>query len=165
MATGKTTGTDGADRDDRERLDDAIALIAEVPGYAAVAGELRTLRTGGRLRIDLTLRDRAVTDFLGRITVGPEAIRDDRVGLAATLVHERFHRTQPVFAKTLSFWGGVFTRTPVWRRLEEPAYRASLDFLRVLEDWARDSGRIVLAEAARREQAVVGTAFRTFYGE
>ncbi|WP_395090086.1 hypothetical protein [Armatimonas sp.] len=106
----------------------AIALIACVPGYEAIAQNL-TRRT---VRYVPELSDRGQATLTGVILIGPEALLGSVVGLAETLVHEEFHTRQNHLLKTHSFWSGVFTRTPVMARYERPAYQAALDFLAVL---------------------------------
>ena len=142
-----------------ERLDDAIALIARVPGYEGVAAELSELRVRGRLRV-ANISDRGQASVWGTITLGPEAFEGGAVGLAETLVHERFHLTQFPLAKTASFWGGVFTGTPVWCRLERPAYRAALAFLDALA-----AARPELADECFSESEAVRASFSAHYGE
>ena len=139
-------------------LDEALALIGSVPGYEAVAAQLAGLRARGRLRVE-EISDRGTASVWGVITLGPEAFEGGLVGLAETLVHERFHLTQFPLARTVSFWGGVLTWTPVWRRLERPAYRAALDFLAALA-----AARPELAEECSSEAESVRAAFLAHYG-
>jgi hypothetical protein len=122
------------------------------------------LLLSGQLRFDPTLSDRAVTDWRGHITVGSEPMTGCLVGLAETLVHEQFHRTQPAYAKTLSFWGGIITQTPVWRRLEMPAYRAAYAFLIAMEQYAVESERSDWIREAQQERFAVLHAFQALYG-
>jgi hypothetical protein len=143
----------------------AFDLILRVPGYPHTGKILTALYQAGDIRFDSTLEDRATTDWRGIITVGPEAVDSGRVGLAETLVHEQFHRTQPVYTKTISFWSGIATKTPVWRRLELPAYRAALDFLKALEVYAQQQQDPELVAEAQREQFAVTASFRAFYGD
>ena len=136
----------------------ALSLIRATPNYAPVADALELLRKQGYLTFNATLPDRATTDWQGHIVVGPEAAFASVVGLAETLVHEQFHRTQPVYAKTLSFWGGVFTQSSVWERLERPAYRAAYDFLSAVENYSPTH-----AEVARQEKRAVKQSFQANY--
>jgi hypothetical protein len=48
-------------------------------------------------------------------------------------VHEANHLRQNPLLKTVSFWGGVVTRTPGMRRYEQPAYQAAVDFLEAVK--------------------------------
>ncbi len=110
------------------KIEQAIALIARVPGYAEVAQNL-SRRT---VRFVPTLIDRGQVTLMGVILIGLEALEGSLVGLAETLVHEEFHTRQRHLLKTHSFWSGVFTRTPVMARYERPAYKAALEFLLAL---------------------------------
>lgn len=139
-------------------LDEALALIASAPGYEAVAAHLEDLRSKGKIRVE-EIADRATASVWGALALGPEALTGGAVGLAETLVHERFHLTQAPLAKTASFWGGVFTGTPVWRRLERPAYRAAVAFLDALAQVRPD-----LAFACSSESEAVRAAFLAHYG-
>lgn len=112
------------------RVAGAIALIAKVPGYASVAEELARCK----IRYIPTLLDRGQATLAGTILLGPEAWEAGPVGLAETLVHEHYHTRQNPFAKTPSFWMGVFTRTPVMARYERPAYQAATTFLERLAE-------------------------------
>ena len=145
--------------DATESLVEALALIASVPGYDGVAAELSELRARGKLRV-ANISDRGQASVWGTITLGPEAFEGGAVGLAETLVHERFHLTQFPLSKTVSFWSGVFTRTPVWRRLERPAYRAALEFLGALA-----AARPELADECFTEAEAVRASFLAHYGE
>lgn len=107
------------------RIAQAVTLIAQVPGYTPVAQDLATRP----IYFVPTLKDRGEARLNGSILIGPEALEGSLVGLAETLVHEQFHTQQSPFAKTPSFWLGVFTRTPLMARYERPAYRAALRFL------------------------------------
>ncbi len=140
-------------------LDDALALIASVPGYEEVAQSLRDKQTAGKLLCE-DIEDRGSASMLGVIRIGPETLSDGPVALAATLVHEHFHTTQPPLTKTASLWAGVFTRTHIWRRLERPAYRAAVEFLQAL---AR--ARPNLAETCAHEIAANESAFRALYND
>ena len=140
-------------------LEEALALIGSAPGYGAVAAHLAALRARGRIRVE-AISDRGTASVWGVITLGPEAFEGGAVGLAETLVHERFHLTQFPLAKTVSFWGGVFTGAPVWRRLERPAYRAALDFLSSLS-----LARPDLEGECLSESEAVRAAFLAHYGE
>jgi hypothetical protein len=143
----------------RSTLDDALALIARVPGYAPVAEQLQRLRDRGAIRILPGLADRAHAGLLGSITLGPEPFQDGVLSLAETLVHEAFHLRQNPLEKTASFWLGVVTGAPVMRRYERPAYRAAADFLRAVAAHLPE-----LADEAARERFAVEQVFRTEYG-
>ena len=110
------------------KIEQAIGLIACVPGYEVVAQSL-TRRT---IRFVPTLIDRGQATLTGVILLGSEALDGGLVGLAETLVHEEFHTRQSHLLKTHSFWSGVFTQTAVMARYERPAYQAALDFLAAL---------------------------------
>ncbi len=140
-------------------LDDALALIASVPGYGAVVGSLHEKRSAGKLRLE-DIEDRGSASALGVIRIGPEALSDGPVALAATLVHEQFHTTQFPLTKTASFWAGAITRTHVWRRLERPAYRAAVEFLQALARARPD-----LADQCAHEIAANESAFRALYND
>ncbi|WP_309688567.1 hypothetical protein [Armatimonas sp.] len=135
-------------------ITEAIALIARVPGYKAIARNL-TRRT---VRYVPTLIDRGQATLMGVILIGPEALLGGVVGLAETLVHEEFHTRQNHLLKTHSFWSGVFTRTPVMARYERPAYQAALDFLAVLAATCPEYASEALAEAD-----AVRTSYTAFY--
>lgn len=116
----------------RHRIYEAIALIASIPGYEAEAGSLREMLVTGRIRYVEMLEDRAHAGLLGSITLGPEPFAPGStvLGLAETLIHERFHLSQNPLEKTASFWAGVATKTDVMARYEKPAYQAAEIFLR-----------------------------------
>lgn len=138
------------------RLDEAITLIATVPGYEAVAAHLRRCT----IRYIPTLEDRGqVTRFTGVILIGPEALYQGVVGLAETLVHEEYHTRQHPLLKTHSFWSGVFTRTDVMARYERPAYQAAADFL---DSLARTHPEH--AEEAQAEAELVRASYASLYG-
>jgi hypothetical protein len=141
-------------------LEAALALIERTPGYAEAGAELRSLAARGRIVLLAGMEDRAHTGLTGRIYLGPEPFAEgSALGLAETLIHERFHLHQVPLLKTASFWAGVFTGTPVMRRYEAPAYRAALDFLEAVEAAFPE-----LAAEARREQAAVRAVFAANYG-
>jgi hypothetical protein len=140
-------------------LPEAIALIDSVPGYEGIASALSQKRAAGKLRVE-AIADRGSASVWGVIRLGPEVMGEGPVAIAATLVHEHFHTTQAPLAKTASFWTGVFTRTPVWRRLERPAYRAAVEFLEAL---ARS--RPELATMCAAESDATRTSFEAHYGE
>jgi hypothetical protein len=141
------------------RIVEALALIGSLPGYEDVAAHLEDLRAKGKIRVE-EIADRGTASVWGVITLGPEALTGGAVGLAETLVHERFHLTQAPLAKTASFWGGVFTGTPVWRRLERPAYNAAVEFLDALA-----VARPELSDECSSEAESVRAAFLAHYGE
>jgi hypothetical protein len=136
------------------RVRQAVELVARTPGYESEASELADLLRRGRLRYAPELEDRALVTLTGVIKLGPEALDGSLVGLAETLVHERYHLHQPHLHKTASFWAGVATRTPVMRRYERPAYLAGLRFLQAVERAFPH-----LAETARGEQEDVAATF------
>lgn len=116
----------------RAHVEIALQLLRAIPNYARIADELTSLAQSGRLRFDENLEERAyAVSLLGyqRVTLGPEVFDGSALSLAQTLVHERYHLRQNPLLKTVSFWCGIFTRTPVMRRYERPAYRAALQFL------------------------------------
>lgn len=142
-------------------LDDTLALIASTPGYEAVAADLSRLRDRGRIRFAPDLADRAHAGLLGALTLGPEAFDgNSALSLAETLVHEHHHLfQQPPLLKTVSFWAGVATRTPVMARYERPAYAAALGFLQAIARARPD-----LADEATREASAVEATFAANYG-
>jgi hypothetical protein len=88
-------------------------------GYAGVADDLARLRNRGAIAFSPRLPDRAHAGLTGTITLGPESLEGDVVGLAETLVTSTTHlRRQNPLAKTLSFWKGVARRSPVMRDYE-----------------------------------------------
>lgn len=138
----------------------AISLIERTPGYEALGVELRGLAASGRIVLVPHLTDRAHAGLTGRIYLGPEPFAEGSVlGLAETLVHERFHLHQFPLLKTASFWAGVATGTPPMARYERPAYRAAYDFLEAVAAAFPD-----LTDEARREQAAVAAVFAAEYG-
>jgi hypothetical protein len=142
------------------RIEAALALIRATPGYAGVADDLARLRDRGAIRFSPRLPDRAHAGLTGTITLGPESLEGDVVGLAETLVHEHYHlRRQNPLAKTLSFWKGVARRSPVMRDYERPAYQAAVDFLRAVERSAPEH-----AASAVAERGAVAEAFAAHYG-
>ena len=137
----------------------AIDLIRSVPGYQAVADDLRR----AHVRFDPHLPDRARVSLRGVITLGPEPFAGPSeailVSIAGTLVHEHWHTRQNPFEKTWSFWAGVLTRTHPMRRYEARAYRRQAIFLRALAaahpaSWAY----------ARHEQEAALASFASLYG-
>src|SRR5690349_20484335 len=115
-------------------LGSAFQIIRSTPGYAKIAVELAQLASDNRIRIDRELEDRAQAGLLGTIILGVEAIESHPLSLAQTLLHEYYHLKQNPFEKTISYWCGVWKRTPVMQRFERPAYRAALDFLQSVEN-------------------------------
>lgn len=107
----------------------------------------------------MALQDRAQAGLLGTITLGPEAAEASPVSLAQTLVHEHHHLHQNLLLKTLSFWLGILTRTPVMRRYEQPAYQAAVDFLEAVK---RTHPR--LAGEAQAEQVAIRQVFAADFG-
>lgn len=140
-------------------LEQAIEVVAATPGYASQALALRRLMTRERIRFHAGLGDRAQAGLTKIITLGPEAMESHPVSLAQTLVHELFHLHQNPFLKTVSFWSGVATRTPVMRRYEQPAYRAAYDFLEAVKN-----AQPHLAAIAQSEQDAIQQVFACDYG-
>jgi hypothetical protein len=141
-------------------LPEALQIIRAVPGYTEVGVELAQLASENRIRFDPALEDRAQAGLLGVITLGPEAMGSSSLSLAQTLVHEHFHlRRQNPFLKTLSFWSGIASGTPVMKRYEQPAYQAAHDFLEVVK-----RTKIHLANEADNEQRAIRQVFNTEYG-
>jgi hypothetical protein len=140
-------------------LAEALALIASVPGYETIARSLHDKQTSGKLRLE-NIADRGSASVWGVIRIGPEVLADGPVALSATLVHEQFHTTQFPLVKTGSFWAGVVTGTPVWRRLERPAYRAAVGFLQALARARPD-----LAAECAREIGATCASFQSLYGD
>jgi len=139
----------------------ALDLIVATPGYEGVADDLARLDRAGRIRYAATLEDRAHAGQLGTITLGPEALATGPLSLAETLVHEHFHlKRQNPFHKTVSFWSGIATRTPIMARYERAAYWAALDFLHAVAQARPD-----LADEARQEAVAVEATFAACYGE
>jgi hypothetical protein len=144
----------------QQTLTQTIALIAQVPGYAAVAADLATILAAGKIRIVPTLVDRGHAGLLrDSITLGLEPFDSVPVGLAETLVHEHFHLGQHPLLKTASFWSGVFTQTNIMRRYEAPAYRAGVDFLRALSAQFPQ-----YAPEAENEISAICQTYETDYG-
>jgi hypothetical protein len=137
----------------------ALQLIAATSGYEMMARELNQLTQMRRILVDETLADRAQTSLLKTITLGPEAIASSPLSLAQTLVHEQFHLHQNPLLKTVSFWSGTLTRTPVMARYERPAYRAAWKFL---ESAARAHPH--LTSEARGEQNAIQLVFENDFG-
>jgi hypothetical protein len=142
-----------------ETLARALSIIGATPGYKTVHTDLTRLISKNKLRFSPRLPDRAQTSLFGIITLGPEAVESSPLSLAQTLVHEQFHLHQNPLLKTVSFWVGVFTRTPVMQRYEQPAYQAAIDFLEAVK-----SSHSVLKHEANREQSEVRQAFHAGYG-
>jgi hypothetical protein len=136
----------------------ALALVEATPGYEAIGADLQQHWESGKLRIE-PISDRGTTSFRGVIRIGPETLADGPIATAATLVHEHHHTTQFPLLKTASFWAGIFTATPVWRRLERPAYQAAVAFLTALA-----LSRPDLAEACQQEIEATRASFASFYG-
>ncbi len=139
---------------DVSNFQNALQLLAATPGYEKTARELQQLAQSGHLRFDASLQDRAQAGLLKTITIGPEAMASSPLSLAQTLVHEQFHLHQNPLLKTVSFWSGIGTRTPVMARYERPAYRAAWDFLE-----AAKSAHPHLASEARSEQNAIRIVF------
>ncbi|MGC4047448.1 MAG: hypothetical protein QM758_26940 [Armatimonas sp.] len=135
----------------------AIALVTETPGYGSMGADLRQRWESGKLRLE-PIDDRGTTSFNGIIRIGPETLADGPVATAATLVHEHFHTTQFPLSKTVSFWSGVITQTPVWQRLERPAYRAAVAYLEALAQSHPN-----LAAICHQEINATRSSFETFY--
>lgn len=144
------------------QISGAIALIASVPGYVPVAQELAQLLADGKIRYHEALDDRAHTGLTGSITLGPEPFTDGGtvLGLAETLVHERFHIHQNPLQKTASFWAGVVTHSDAMIRYERPAYQAAQAFLEAFRASHPQS-----ADIAESELYAVRATFETNYGE
>lgn len=140
-------------------LHEALRLIRSTPGYTEVGVHLAQLASEGDIRVDMSLQDRAQTDLRGIITLGPEAVEASALSLAQTLVHEAYHLRQNPLWKTVSFWSGVVTRTPVMRRYEQPAYQTAIDFLE-----AAKNAHPHLAEEAILEQDAIRQVFATDFG-
>lgn len=135
----------------------ALVLVGQTPGYESTAADLNRRWKSGKLRIE-PITDRGNASFSGVIRIGPETLADGLVATAATLVHEQFHTTQFPLAKTASFWSGIVTGTPVWQRLERPAYRAAVAFLETLAQSRPD-----LASDCQREIVATRVSFQSFY--
>jgi hypothetical protein len=143
------------------QVDAALSLISATPGYETVARDLERLARRGGIRFHPTMTDRAHAGLLGAITLGPETLAGSALSLAETLVHEHYHlRRQSHFAKTASFWQGVFTRTPVMARYERPAYESALAFLHAVARTFPD-----LADEAQGEATAVMETYAAHYGK
>lgn len=140
-------------------LQAALSLIAATPGYQRHAEELRRLAERGRIRFDAAMEARAEAGLTKIITLGPEALTSHPLSVAQTLVHELYHLHQNPFLKTVSFWSGVATGTPVMRRYEQPAYRAAYEFLEVVK-----TSQPQLAAVAQSEQNAISQVFAQGYG-
>jgi hypothetical protein len=140
-------------------LPEALRLICSILGYSKIGVHLAQLALEGRIRVNLNLSDRAQAGLLGTITLGPEAAEASPVSLAQTLVHEAYHLRQNPLLKTVSFWSGVVTHTPVMRRYEQPAYQAAVDFLEAVKHKHPH-----LANQAQDEQNAVRQVFATDFG-
>jgi len=138
---------------------DAIRLIQSTPGYAQTGVALAKMASENRIRVDESLEDRAQAGLLGTITLGPEAIESSAVSLAQTLVHEHFHLHQNPLQKTVSFWSGVLSQSPVMKRYEQPAYQAAMDFLEAVK-----RKHPHLANEAENEQAAIRQVFELGFG-
>lgn len=145
-----------------EKITQAIALIRSVPGYEGESQILAQLLSDGKIRYVPTLEDRAHAGLLGAITLGPEPFAPGGtiLGLAETLVHERFHLTQNPLAKTVSFWTGVATKSDVMARYEKPAYQAAEAFLQQFRQTFP-----ALADESDSELYAVRSTFENAYGE
>ena len=141
------------------QISQALELICSIRGYKETGIALQKLAAQNRIRFDREMEDRAQTGLLGNITLGPEAIASNTVSLAQTLVHEAYHLHQNPFLKTVSFWTGFLTHTPVMRRYEQPAYQAAIDFL---ADVKRTQPH--LAQEAEREQNAMRCVFANDFG-
>lgn len=137
----------------------AIDLIARTPDYEAAAAELAQRLESGRIAFLPSLIDRGQATLSGVILVGPEAMAASALSLAETLIHEQYHLHQFPLLKTVSFWSGIATRTPVMRRYERPAYETALRFLD-----AAARAHPALAGEAHEEMAAVAAAFAAEYG-
>ena len=137
----------------------AIRLIQSTPGYAQIGVALAQTASENRIRLDPNLEDRAQAGLLGTITLGPEAVESSALSLAQTLVHEYFHLRQHPLLKTVSFWSGVLSRTPVMKRYEQPAYQSAVDFLEAVK-----RKHPHLAEEAESEQAAIRQVFLIGFG-
>ena len=142
-------------------LNEAIGIVRATRGYEKVAQDLAQLASENRIRFDARMEDRAQASLTGKITLGEEAVCSSALSLAQTLVHEHFHlRRQNPLLKTVSFWSGVLSRTPVMARYEKPAYRAAWDFLEAV---ARSQPH--LSSEARAEQNAISQVFQSSFGE
>ena len=145
-----------------EQITSAIALIRTVPGYAPHAQELAQLLADGKIRYHEPLEDRAHAGLLGGITLGSEPFEQGNttLGLAETLIHERYHLHQNPLEKTVSFWTGIVTHTDAMIRYERPAYQEAQTFLE-----AYRAAHPHDADLADSELYAVRSTFETSYGQ
>jgi hypothetical protein len=143
---------------DLPNFQSALQLLAATPGYEMMARELNQLAQKRRILVDESLADRAQTGLLKTIVLGPEAAASSPLSLAQTLVHEQFHLHQNPLLKTVSFWSGIATRTPVMARFERPAYRAAWVFLEAVA-----CAHSCLSSEARAEQNAIRLVFENDY--
>lgn len=137
----------------------AIRLIRSTPGYAETGVALAQMASENHIHLDPEMEDRAQAGLLGTITLGPEAVESSTLSLAQTLVHEYFHLRQNPLLKTVSFWSGVLSHTPVMKRYEQPAYQAAIDFLEAVK-----RKHPHLAEEAESEQSAIRQVFQIGFG-
>ena len=137
----------------------AIRLIQSTPGYVEIGVALAQMASENRIRVDGNLEDRAQAGLLGTITLGPEAVESSALSLAQTLVHEHFHLRQNPLQKTVSFWSGVLSLSPVMKRYEQPAYQAGIDFLEAVK-----RKHPHLTDEADNEQAEIRQIFELDFG-
>jgi len=137
-------------------------LVRGTPGYAEVAQELAQLLADGKIRYHDGLEDRAHAGLLGTITLGAEPFAPDMtvLGLAETLVHERFHLHQNPLMKTASFWTGLVKKADPMIAYERPAYQAAQAFLE-----AYRAAHPHAAGDADAELVAVRDTFEGAYGE
>jgi hypothetical protein len=141
-------------------LNEAIHIIRMTPGYAAVGADLSQIASQKRIRIDSSLDARAETRLSGAIVLGAEALASSPPSLAQTLVHEHFHlRRQHPLQKTVSFLSGVFSKSHVMKRFEQPAYQAANDLLEAVK-----MAQPALLVEANAEQAAIRQVFATDFG-
>lgn len=145
-----------------QKITDAIGLVRRTPGYAEIAQELAQLLADGKIRYHDSLEDRAHAGLLGTITLGAEPFAPHMtvLGLAETLVHERFHLHQNPLEKTASFWTGLLKKADPMIAYERPAYQAAADFLQAFRA-AHPHG----ADEADAELVAVRDTFESSYGE
>jgi hypothetical protein len=139
---------------------EALRVIRSTRGYVPVGVELAQLASQGQIIVDAEMEDRAHASLLGSIMLGPEAVAATPLSLSQTLVHELFHLHQNPFEKTLSFWLGVFTGTPVMQRYERPAYLAAFRFLEAVK-----ASHPHLSREAEAEQRAVAQVFEISFGD
>ncbi|MBC8142648.1 MAG: hypothetical protein H7Y38_14550 [Armatimonadetes bacterium] len=146
----------------QEKIEEAIMLVRRTPGYSGIAQELAQLLADGNICYHAGLEDRAHAGLLGTITLGAEPFAPEGtvLGLAETLVHERFHLHQNPLLKTASFWTGIVTRADPMIAYERPAYQAAAQFLEVYRA-AHPAG----ADEADAELVAVRDTFESSYGE